>query len=224
MDTSHASLSFFQGFWIALRSGDPAMVLIFASLLLSLALSIERSFRLFVTYAVDAAGFMSEVQKHLLANDVEGALRVCNGAPQAALSRVVKAGLQRASRPTEQIQNAIDASSLEVIPQLEKRLPYLALIANVATLFGLLGTIMGLIRSFAAIALADATTRQALLGKGISEAMSATAFGLIVAILTMILHSVLTTQANRLIEHLDEYGVKLLDLLSARRSPHAPKT
>ena len=212
---------FVQGFLAALQSGDPSMILIAVNLALSLSFVFERVSRLFFQYNVDGPSFMFEIQKYILANDLDGAIRLCNGAGQAALPKVIKAGLQRASRDESQIQNAIDATSLEVIPKLERRLPYLALIANIATLFGLLGTITGLIRSFGAIALADPAQRQAILGKGISEAMNATAFGLITAIFTMVMHSVLTNKATKITEEIDEFGVKLLDLLSARKYKHA---
>lgn len=187
----------------------------------AIAFIVERLVRLYATYYVDGTSFMFEIQKHVLANDLDGAVRLCNGASRAALPRVIKAGLQRASRDEVQIQNAIDAASLEVVPKLEKRLNYLALIANVATLLGLLGTITGLIHSFQAIALADASQRQAILSNGISEAMNCTAFGLIVAISTMVMHGVLTTRATKITEDIDEFGVKLLDLLSARRYQHS---
>ena len=164
---------------------------------------------------------MFEIQKHILANDLDGALRICNGTKNAALPRVIKAGLMRASRSEEQIQNALDSASLEVIPQLEKNLPYLALVANVATLLGLLGTISGLIRSFASIANADPAQRQALLSAGISEAMYATAFGLIVAVMTMVAHSILSSKAASIVSEVDEHSVKLLDLLSARKVQHS---
>lgn len=213
--------SFIQGFLAAIQSGDPAMLLIAMTLAVSIAFVLERTMRLFFHYSVDGASFMFEIQKYILANDLDGAIRLCNGAGRAALPKVIKAGLQRASRDETQIQNAIDAASLEVIPKLERRLPYLALIANVATLFGLLGTITGLIRSFGAIAMADPAQRQAILGKGISEAMNATAFGLIAAIFTMIAHSVLTNKASKITDEIDEFGVKLLDLLSARKYRHS---
>ena len=171
------STSFMNSFLASLQSGDPAMIAIAISLALSLAFTFERIVRLFFQYNVDGASFMFEIQKYILANDLDGAIRLCNGAGKAALPKVIKAGLQRASRNEEQIQNAIDAASLEVIPKLERRLPYLALIANISTLFGLLGTITGLIKSFGAIAMADPAQRQAILGNGISEAMNATAFG-----------------------------------------------
>jgi biopolymer transport protein ExbB/TolQ len=215
------SAGFVQGFLAALQSGDPSMMLIAVNLALSLAFTFERVMRLFFHYNVDGASFMFEIQKYILANDLDGAIRLCNGAGKAALAKVIKAGLQRASRDEVQIQNAIDAASLEVIPRLERRLPYLALIANVATLFGLLGTITGLIRSFGAIALADPAQRQAILGRGISEAMNATAFGLITAIFTMVAHSILTNKASKITSEIDEFGVKLMDLLSARKFRHS---
>ncbi|MGE4233336.1 MAG: MotA/TolQ/ExbB proton channel family protein [Bacteriovoracia bacterium] len=205
----------------AFQKGGFSMYLIAITFGFALAIMIERFVRLFLSYNIDGTSFMFEVQKYILANDIDGAVRLCNGSRNAALPRVVKAGLQRASRDETQIQNAIDAASLEVIPKLEKRLNYLALIANIATLLGLLGTISGLIQSFSAIALADAAQRQAILANGISEAMNCTGFGLIVAITTMIMHSVLTSKATRLVEEIDEFGVKLLDLLAARRFKHS---
>jgi biopolymer transport protein ExbB/TolQ len=212
--------SFVASIIAAFQAGDVWMIVIAVCLAISLAFTLERTIRLFFHYPVDGPSFMFEIQKYVLANDLDGAIRLCNGASKSALSKVIKAGLQRASRSEEQIQNAIDAASLEVIPRLERRLPYLALIANVATLFGLLGTITGLIKAFAAIALADAAQRQAILGHGISEAMNATAFGLVTAIFTMISHAVLTTKASTITEEIDEFGVKLIDLLTARKFKH----
>ncbi len=212
---------FVDGFLAALQGGDPAMLIIGFNLLLAMAFVFERIVRLYFTYSIDGVSFMFEVQRYVLANDIEGALRLCNGAPNAALPKVLKAGLQRASRTEEQVQNAIDAASLDVIPKLERRLPYIALIANVATLFGLLGTITGLIRAFAAIAVADPAQRQAILGRGISEAMNATAFGLITAIFSMIAHAILSSKASSITEQVDEFGVKLIDLLSARKIKHS---
>lgn len=202
------------------QSGGPWMIAIAIMLAISVALTIERFIRLFLQYNCDGPSFMYEVQKQILANDLDGAIRLCNGAGKAALAKVIKAGLQRASRNEQQIQNAIDAVSLEMIPKLERRLPYLAMIANVATLLGLLGTISGLIRSFGAISVADPAQKQAILAMGISEAMNATAFGLITAIFTMIAHSLLSNKANKVLEEIDEFGVKLMDLLSARKYRH----
>jgi len=204
----------------ALQHGGFSTALIAITLAVALAFIFERFLRLFYQFSINGRSFMAEIQSYLLNNDLDGALRVCNGTRNAALPKVIKAGLMRASRSEDQIQNALDAASLEMIPQLERNLPYLALIANVATLLGLLGTISGLIRSFAAIANADPAQRQALLSAGISEAMFATAFGLVVAIGTMVSHSILSSKASRIVSDIDEYSVKLLDLLSARKVQH----
>ncbi len=200
------------------------MVFIAVSFTLSIAFTLERFIRLFFQYSADGPSFMFEVQKYILANDIDGAIRICNGAGKAALPRVVKAGLQRASRDETQIQNAIDAASLEVIPKLERRLSYLSLIANIATLLGLLGTISGLITSFAAVGMADPEQRQKILAIGISEAMNATAFGLITAIFTMISHNIMANRATQIIEQIDEFGVKLMDLLSSRKFKHSSES
>jgi biopolymer transport protein ExbB/TolQ len=215
------SPSFMQGLVTAFQQGGTWMIPIAIAMAIALAFAFERFIRLYFQYNVDGSSFMIEVQKYILANDLDGAIRLCNGAGRAALAKVIKAGLQRASRDEQQIQNAIDAASLEAIPKLERRIPYLALIANIATLLGLLGTISGLIKSFAAVALADPAQRQAILANGIAEAMNATAFGLITAIFAMIAHSILSNKATKIIDEVDEFGVKLLDLLSARKYRHS---
>ncbi|MBN21061.1 MAG: transporter [Bdellovibrionaceae bacterium] len=213
--------NFFTDLVHAFQEGGFWMMPIATALTISVVISVERFIRLFMNYNVDGASFMFEIQKHILANDLDGAIRICNGSGKAALPKVMKAGLQRASREETQIQNAIDAVSLEMIPKLERRIPYLALIANIATLLGLLGTIAGLIKSFNAVALADPAQRQEILSAGIAEAMFATAFGLVTAIFTMISHSILSNKATQILEEIDEFGVKLMDLLSARKYRHS---
>jgi biopolymer transport protein ExbB len=214
-------MEFIQSLVEQFKLGGTYMYPIALAFAVALAIIFERITRIMFQYNVDGTSFMFEVQKYVLANDIDGAIRLCNGSGKAALPRVVKAGLQRASRDEHQIQNAIDAASLEVIPKLEKRLHYLALIANLATLLGLLGTISGLIGAFKAVAIAEPAQRQAILSSGISEALNCTAFGLIVAITSMIAHSWLSSRAGSLVEELDEYSVKLIDLLSARKYKHS---
>lgn len=199
------------------QQGGPWMVAIAILLALSIAVTLERFMRLFWQYSIDGRSFMFEVQKQVLAGEIDNAIRLCNATSLPMLPKVLKAGLQRASRTDDQIHTALEATSLEVIPRLEHRLSYLALISNVAVLFGLLGTITGLIKSFQSVALADPGQRQAMLSAGISEAMNATAFGLITAIFSMMAHAILSNRANRLISEIDEFGAKLLDLLSVSK-------
>jgi biopolymer transport protein ExbB/TolQ len=203
------------------QQGGPMMHAIALCLAVTLGIILERFVRIVLQFNIDGTSFMFEVQKYVLANDIDGAIRLCNGAGRAALPRVIKAGLQRASRDEHQIQNAIDAASLEVIPKIEKRLHYLALVANLSTLLGLLGTIAGLIYSFGKLAVVPAAERQNVLSAGIAEALNCTAFGLLVAITAMIFHSWLSSKASTLIEEVDEYSVKLIDLLSARKYKHS---
>ncbi len=190
----------------------------------AIAIAFERFIRLMFQYGVDGRSFMFEIEKYVLADDLDGAIRLCNSSGSALLPKVLKAGLKRASQNETQIQNAVDAASLEVLPKLERRLRYLALIANVATLLGLLGTIAGLIHSFGGIAVAEASERQGILAAGISEALNCTAFGLIVAITTMLLHSLLGARSVALIDEVDEFGVKIIDLLTMKSYKHSTES
>ena len=181
-----------------------------------LAISLERFFKLSFKFDVDGASFMNELQRYVLSNDIQGAIRVCSGSV-AALPRVLKSGLKRSASNPDQIQNAIDATALEVIPKVELRLNYLQLIANIATLFGLLGTIQGLIQSFAAVAAADPAQKAELLATGISKAMNTTFLGLLVAITIMMIHAFLSSKSEKIINEIDEFSVKLMDLLTTKQ-------
>jgi biopolymer transport protein ExbB/TolQ len=165
---------------------------------------------------VDGPSFMNELQRYVLSNDIQGAIRVCSGSA-AALPKVLKSGLKRANQSPEQIQNAIDATALEVIPKLEQRLPYLSLCANLSTLFGLLGTIQGLIQSFAGLSAADPTQKAEILSAGLAVAMYTTALGLGSAIVIMVFHAVLGAKSEKIVGEIDEYSVKLTDLLLTKK-------
>lgn len=196
------------------QSGGIFMWIIAITLAFGLAVAIERFFK-FRGYDTDGPSFMNELQRNVLSNDIQGAIRVCSNS-LALLPRVLKSGLKRSSQTGGQIQNAIDATALEVIPKVELRLNYLQLVANISTLFGLLGTIQGLISSFDAVSAADPSEKASLLASGIATAMNTTAFGLGTAIFIMIIHTFLTSKAEKIISEIDEFSVKLLDLLGAK--------
>jgi len=181
-----------------------------------IAVAIERFSKLSFKFDVDGASFMNELQRYILSNDIQGAIRVCSGSV-AALPKVLKSGLKRANSSEGQIQNAIDATALEVIPKVELRLNYLQLVANISTLFGLLGTIQGLIQSFAAVADADPAQKAQLLTEGIAKAMNTTFLGLLAAITIMMLHTFLSSKSEKIINEIDEFSVKLLDLLGTKK-------
>ncbi len=183
---------------------------------IGIAISLERFLKLSYKYDVDGPSFMNELQRYILSNDIQGAIRACSGTV-ASLPKVLKSGLKRANSTQMQMQNAIDATSLEVIPKLELRLNYLQLIASISTLFGLLGTIQGLIQSFAAVANVDPAQKAELLSLGISKAMNTTYFGLLSAISIMIFHTFLSSKAEKIISEIDEFSVKLLYLIGTKK-------
>ena len=133
-----------------------------------------------------------------------------------AMAQMLGMGLARqgAVRRREDIEIAMEESMMEIIPRLEKRTPYLALLSNIATLFGLLGTIMGLIQAFAAVATASPAEKAALLAASISEAMNCTAFGLMSAIPLLLLHARLTTTTGQIVNSLEMASVKALNTIS----------
>ena len=137
---------------------------------------------------------------------------------RSAVSRMMADGLARmsATRRRHDIEYAMEEQLLEVLPTIERRTPYLATFANVATLLGLLGTITGLIGAFTAVADADPSEKAAMLSQSISIAMNCTAFGLITAIPLLLIHSFLQNKTNAIVESLEIAMVKFLNMLEDR--------
>jgi biopolymer transport protein ExbB len=132
------------------------------------------------------------------------------------MAQMLGMGLARqgAVRRREDIEIAMEESMMEIIPQLEKRTPYLALLSNIATLFGLLGTIMGLIEAFTAVAGANPAQKASLLAASISTAMNCTAFGLMSAIPLLLLHARLTTTTGQIVNSLEMAAVKAVNTIA----------
>ncbi len=199
------------------REGGEFMYIILVISVIAMATVIERGYMILFRYNINGAAFMAQIQKLVMANNIDRAIKLCNAESNSALTRVLKAGLTRANRSALEIQNAVDEATLETIPMLQKRTPYLGMWANVATLTGLLGTISGLVIAFKAVATAAPEEKQQMLAQGISVAMYTTAFGLVVAIPTMIAHSIIANRTVKLIDEIDQYSVKLINLLTARQ-------
>jgi biopolymer transport protein ExbB/TolQ len=197
-------------------TGVTVMYIILAVSIIGFGVMIERFIFLFFKYNLNASAFMAQIQKLVIANNIDRAIKLCNAAPSAALAKVIKAGLTRANKSEIEIQNAIEEATLDVIPQIQKRTASLAAIANVATLLGLLGTIFGMIGAFESLDQAAADKRQEALGKNISTAMYTTAFGLIVAVPCLSAHIFLTNVTKKIINEIDQYSVKLQNLLISR--------
>ena len=136
----------------------------------------------------------------------------------STISQVLNMGLslQGTVRRREDIEIAMEESMMEIVPRLEKRTPYVALASSIATLLGLLGTIMGLIQAFTAVANANPAEKADLLSASISVAMNTTAFGLMVAIPLLVIHAVLTSNTGDIIDSLEMATVKALNVFSRR--------
>ncbi len=212
MDVIHKSFSVeVQG-----ALGAATMYVILAVSIIGFGVMIERFVFLFFRYNINASAFMAQIQKLVLANNIDRAIKLCNAAPNAALARVIRAGLMRANRSEGEIQNAIDEATLDIIPQVTKRTNSLAAIANIATLLGLLGTIFGMIGAFESLDQAAADKRQEALGQNISAAMYTTAAGLIIAVPCLGAHLFLINVTKKIIDEIDLYSVKLTNMLVAR--------
>ncbi len=201
----------------AFQKGGPFMIPLLVFGVFAAAIAAERLYYILFRANINGTAFFAQIQKLIMANNIDRAIKLCNAEPNAALPRVLKAGLTRANRGDIEIQNAVDESLLEVFPQLTRRTPYLTTLANVATLTGLLGTIQGLILAFEAVAHASAETKQTLLASGISVAMFTTMSGLIVAVPTIILTSIITNKTTKIMDEVELYATKTVNLLGARR-------
>jgi biopolymer transport protein ExbB/TolQ len=145
------------------------------------------------------------------------------GKSEVAICKILNYGLGRVrtARRREDIEMAMDEGLMEVVPRLERRTQYLAAFANIATLLGLLGTIIGLIQAFTAVANASPAEKAALLSSSISVAMNTTAFGLVVAIPLLLIHSVLQSKTSQIVDSLEMAAVKFLNMVGdgRERSP-----
>lgn len=134
----------------------------------------------------------------------------------STISHLLNAGLelQGAVRRRDDIEIAMEETMMEIIPQLEKRTPYVALFSNISTLLGLLGTIMGLIEAFTAVANANPAEKADLLSASISVAMNTTAFGLMAGIPLLIMYVVLTSKTGEIVDSLEMASVKTLSIIT----------
>jgi biopolymer transport protein ExbB len=201
------------GFFV---TGGPFMYPILIVFAVGSAIAIERYLTL-TTVTSKNQNVWGEVQPALVSGDFEKA-RQMTSKDDSTISQLLSMGLARqgAVRRREDIEIAMEESMMEIIPQLEKRTPYVALASSIATLLGLLGTIMGLIQAFTAVANANPAEKADLLSASISVAMNTTAFGLMVAIPLLITSTVLTAKTGEIIDSLEMASVKALNVISAK--------
>lgn len=195
-------------------TGSWAMWLILLFFICMIAIVIERYIYIYVRANINATKFMGDISKRVTNGDFKGAIALCKSSGERALPRVILAALVEAEKREfvdfRAIQNAVDEATLEVIPRLNDRTNWLAVLGNVATLTGLLGTIYGLMFSFAA---ADAGGGAGL-AAGISVAMLTTMWGLLVAIPATLAYTFINGKTSAILDDIDEHSVKLIHLLT----------
>jgi biopolymer transport protein ExbB/TolQ len=199
------------------ESGGIFMWGILAVLVVGTAIVVDRVLALLIRGRLNADAFWGEIDAMIQHGKVVDAQQHAERSP-APLARVLAAGLAAAQRgdTRDGIDRHIEEAVRSTLPQLEKRIHYLYTLSNVATLVGLLGTVVGLITAFTAVSLADPAQKAALLASGISLALNNTAFGLMVAILLMLAYSFMQSRAARLGDEIDEYSLRLANRLSER--------
>jgi biopolymer transport protein ExbB/TolQ len=185
--------------------------------LLSLTLIIERFYSL-RALTINKYDFNENLFGMILRGDLKQAITFCDSKPMP-LTTTLKSGLVQVlnKRPDEEVQVAMDAAILRETPRLEGWTGFLAVFGNLATLVGLFGTIVGLISSFGAVADADPATKATKLSAGIAQALNCTAFGLLVAIMSILAFGYFQVRVSRSINDMIESSMSLMNLIVSNR-------
>jgi biopolymer transport protein ExbB len=211
-------MEFFMKLVHAFNPSSDAFLFMWAILVtgvFSVSIIIERFIYLTIHQGHKPELFIKNILGFIEKDDIPSAVRICQKAKNMVLANVVKSGLDDSNFGAERIANSIEESMLKVIPDLEKRTGYLAVIGNVSTLLGLLGTVYGLIMSFAAVGRPgiDAAQKSELLASGIATAMNSTFSGLSVAIASIMIFAFLKAKTQRILDGLDEHSLRVTNAL-----------
>jgi biopolymer transport protein ExbB len=202
----------------AFKEGGWGMYPILILCIITIYLTVERALYL-AKSKIDVDKLMSLVKSQIVAGNIRGAISTCESTP-TGVTKIIAAGLRKAEvgSSEHEIQQGMDEEALRELPKIEKRTGYLAMLGNLATLAGLLGTITGLIKSFASVAGVDPSMKATMLSKGISEAMNCTAFGLGTGILGLAAYAVLNGKTQHILDGVNQASVEALNLVVTGRS------
>ena len=207
--------------WEFMQKGGPIMWPILLCSVISFAIIIERLIRI-RQEQIDTKSFMEQISKTLRRNKIMEALDLCDrtGGPIAV---VLKAGILKHDRSRNEIREAIEDASIHEVPRLERNLPVLSTVAQVAPLLGLLGTVTGLVKAFQVIE-SKATLLNPVnpgdLAGGIWEALLATTFGLCVAIPTYVAYNYLVSRVDGFVLDMERSATDLMNILGEKRDEH----
>lgn len=199
----------------AFQDGGEFMYFITLTSAFASAIVIERVWVLMIRYRADTERIMQIVDKAVASGQGDpqaiAELERWNTTPLGRLAITVLARIGSGSRA---VRDRLFETYLAVVPDIKRRTDTLSMVANVATLLGLLGTIIGLIDAFAGVAAADPAKKQALLASGIAVAMNTTAYGLMVAIPCIVSHSILSARYRRILEDVETLRHRVTSALS----------
>ena len=200
----------------ALKTSGIPGVIIFGLASVALFIIIERYKKLYLSCKEDGGQFLDKIKFYILKNQTGKAIAFCDANKNIPASKVVKGVLERSNRDESSMVNAAGLKVAQTEADLSKRMDYLPALANVSTLVGLFGTIIGLIISFASLSDAQVAGKQEALSTGISMAMSTTALGLACAIPVLIAFAYLNSRMNKLMDQCEQYGSEVVDELRSK--------
>lgn len=206
-----------EGFANFFVEGGIWMVPIALVSVVAVAVCVERIWALYGVYNTNGSKLWAKVSSALKNHQDSDAVRACDEVGKSALAHVLKNGIVHAPGGEEAVQTAVEEATLEVSPGVQKRTSSLGGLASLATLLGLLGTVMGLIEAFRVVAEAPADQKAVLLTKSIAVAMNTTAFGLLVAIPATMVYLLLVGTTRKIQDDMDVYSLKLENVLRMRR-------
>jgi biopolymer transport protein ExbB len=203
------------GIWNAVKENPTFLMLNLVVSAIVLTIIVERAAFQLGRYRLNSKEFLAQVKKLVAAGNIDRAIKLCEAGDYPIL-HLVKAGLTHANKGEAEIDAALSERLSELKPAVEKRVGVLWSLANIATLIGLIGTVSGLIHTFASIAAAGLSQadKQRILSNGIAEAMYNTAFGLSIAVVCMIAHTLLHTRSKTIQHDLDVTTERVFNLLT----------
>ena len=202
----------------AFKEGGWGMYPILILCVITIYLTLERT--MFLAKAkINVEQLMSMVKSQIVSGNLRGAISTCDAQP-VGVTKIIAAGLRKAEQggSEHEIQQGMDEEALRELPKIEKRTGYLAMLGNLATLAGLLGTITGLIKSFAGVAGVDPSQKATLLSKGISEAMNCTAFGLGAGIIGLASFAWLNGKTQAILDDIAEMKKNVVNLVAGAKA------
>ena len=201
------------------KEGGVVMYFMLALAVVVISIAIERFIVITRAGGLNSRKLVDDLVFYVQKGNLSAA-RNCSRMSNAPAARVAEAILLVAGSDEARMQAAADDAATLALSPLSRRLPHLNVLANVATLLGLLGTISGLITAFSAVGAADPSQRSAFMAAGISTALNATAFGLMIAIPTLVLQGYLTGLVEGIAEQVDETSIRMSQAFSERNATH----